>query len=104
MEKKSRGNTCGVGLGEGEGGTEQSMGVQSAFRMHLPLSSGMAEASLSSRQPNHHTRVPQTTQNCTVSVCFRYPKIQRLLKVKTGWFVLELVTFAAVSVHLTIYK
>jgi len=51
-----------VGLGEAEGGTEQSMGVQSAFRMHLPLGSGIEETSLSSRQPNHHTRVPQMPQ------------------------------------------
>lgn len=28
-----------------------------------------------------------------------YPKIQRLSKLKAGWFVLELVTFAAVSVY-----
>lgn len=55
----------------------------------------------SSGQPNHYTAVSLEWGNDTklfsITVWFRYPKMHTIHKLKTGWFVHELLPCAAVS-------
>lgn len=64
---------------------------------------GGGQLLLKTAQPSL-TSSPNNTKLFTVTVCFRYSKMLRSLKLKSGWFVLKLVNVAAVTVHLIVCK